>query len=160
MNVHLSDFCRQMPLNWFLWNKTKIAIFFFQIFFPNLSLKKQDWKSIQSVTASQGFLLNLSKTNWNFFKSIFGPFRVFGNTLSKTFGNAFSKALENRFPKLIGKPFSKTLLKCYFQSFGKPFSKTFYKSSWQTTRISIKVIPKTPIHYATRGQKKNDKKRY
>ena len=70
---------------------------------------KQDWKSIQSVTASQGFLLNLSKTNWNFFKSIFGPFRVFGNTLSKTFGNAFSKALENRFPKLLEKPFPNLL---------------------------------------------------
>ena len=71
--------------------------------------EKQDWKSIQSVTASQGFLLNLSKTNCNFFKSIFGIFRVFGNTLSKTFGNAFSKALDNRFPKLFGKPFSKLL---------------------------------------------------
>ena len=80
----------------------------------------------------------------------------------------FQGSLENRFPKILGNVISKALWKSVFQGslknrfprlFGKPFSKTFYKSSWQTrtttwtTTTSIKVIPKTPIHYATRGQK-------
>ena len=56
------------------------------------------------------------------------------------------------------KPFPKLLEKLFTNLLENRFPKAFYKSSGQTRtrtrpRPSIKVIPKTPIHYATRDQK-------
>jgi len=96
------------------------------------------------MTVSQGYLIKaISKAFGKAISKAYAFSEAFWQCYFQSFlAMSFPRLLAMSFPKLFGNVIAKAFWQCHFQTFSQKFLAN-----------NNKVIPKTPIHYATRGQK-------